>query len=60
MRLLQKLLNEKELKQYDAIGLEFATMCLKNDKLPPVIYNISPTLTTKCNVAVAVRKDDEV
>ena len=58
-KLIFKLLQENKLQENDVIGLEFANYNYKHNKNVTIMNNISPTLTTNCNVVVAVGDKDE-
>ena len=52
--MLLRLIQEKKLKEYDTVSLEFANYCYKHNKTPNIKNNIAPTLTTKCDIAVVL------
>lgn len=55
-RLLTRLAAENKIHLYDTIDLNFAVYCDKHNKVPVIKHNCSPTLTTKCDLAVVIEE----
>ena len=45
-------MQENKLKENDVVNLTFANYCYKHNKTPTIFHNITPTLTTSCEVVV--------
>ena len=51
-------MDKTEFKEFDTASLEFARLIYKNKKKLSLKNNISPTLTTNCEIVVAVKGEN--
>ena len=52
-------MNENKLKEYDVVNLDFGNYCYKHNIDPQIKHNIVPTLTTRCNMFVVLREEND-